>query len=124
MTTSETGKSEINIRRPYLDLIEQGVKTVEVRVGYASMRKIREGQDLTFVSGDKRLRTRVTRVTEYPTFEAMLDAEDPRSIGGELGESREDLLDVIRGIYPPEKERLGVLAIGVEILPADDQAGA
>ncbi|WP_067460712.1 ASCH domain-containing protein [Actinomadura macra] len=122
MTTSDTGKSEINIRRPYLDLIEQGVKTVEVRVGYASMRRIQAGQDLTFVSGDKRLPTRVTRVTEYTTFDAMLDAEDPRSIGGELGESREELLAVIRGIYPPEKEKLGVLVIGIEVLPVSDLA--
>ncbi|GAA2635428.1 ASCH domain-containing protein [Actinomadura fulvescens] len=112
---SDTGKSELNIRRPYLDLIEEGVKTVEVRVGYTSMRKIHAGQDLAFVSGDKRLMTRVTRVTEYPSFEAMLDSEDPREIGGDLGESREELLKVIREIYPPEKEKLGVLAIGIEV---------
>ncbi|MEU6035849.1 ASCH domain-containing protein [Actinomadura sp. NPDC047616] len=109
-------KSELNIRAPYLRLIEDGVKTVEVRVGYPSMRRIRAGQELTFVSGDERVPTRVTRVTEYPSFEAMLDQEDPRSIGGDLGEDREELLRVIRGIYPPEKERLGVLAIGIEVL--------
>jgi ASC-1-like (ASCH) protein len=44
----------------------------------------------------------------------MLDQEDPRAIGGELGESRADLLQVIRQIYPPEKEALGVLAIEIE----------
>jgi ASC-1-like (ASCH) protein len=52
-------------------------------------------------------------VTEYPSFEAMLGSEDPQSIGGQLGEDREALLRVIRGIYPPEKERLGVLAIEI-----------
>ena len=46
----------------------------------------------------------------------MLDHEDPRTIGGDLGESREKLLSVIREIYPPEKERLGVLAIEVELV--------
>jgi ASC-1-like (ASCH) protein len=104
---------ELNIRRPYLQLIADGVKTVEVRVGYPRMRKIRPGQELTFVSGDQRVTTRVTRVTEYPSFEAMLGSEDPQSIGGQLGEDREALLRVIRGIYPPEKERLGVLAIEI-----------
>jgi ASC-1-like (ASCH) protein len=78
------------------------------------MRSIHAGQELTFVSGDRRLPTRVVRVTEYESFKEMLDHEDPISIGGELGESRADLLAAIREIYPPEKERLGVLAIEVK----------
>src|SRR5437868_15152963 len=108
--------------RPLAGPDRAGVTTVEVRVGYASMRKIQSGQELTFVSGEKRLRTRVIRVTEYDTFETMLDTEDPRSIGGDLGDDREEILSVIRDIYPPEKECLGVLAIGIELLPAKDHA--
>jgi ASC-1-like (ASCH) protein len=108
-------KREINIRKEYLKLITDGVKTVEVRVGYPRMRTIQPGQELTFVCGDQRVPTTVTRVTEYASFDDMLDHEDPRSIGGELGESRDDLLAVIRNIYPPEKERLGVLAIEIQM---------
>ena len=108
-------KREINIRKEYLKLIIDGVKTVEVRVGYPRMRSIQSGQELTFVSGDQRVPTTVKRVTEYPSFEEMLNSEDARSIGGELGESRENLLAVIRSIYPPDKERLGVLAIEIEL---------
>jgi ASC-1-like (ASCH) protein len=109
-------KREINIRKEYLKLITDGVKTVEVRVGYPRMRSIQPGQELTFVSGDQRVPTAVKRVTEYSSFEEMLDREDARSIGGDLGESRENLLAVIRNIYPPEKERLGVLAIEIELV--------
>ncbi len=108
-------KREINIRAEYLKLITDGIKTVEVRVGYPRMRAIRPGQQLTFVSGDQRVPTTVKRVTEYPSFEEMLDHEDARSIGGDLGESREILLAVIRSIYPPEKEKLGVLAIEIDL---------
>ncbi len=108
-------KREINIRRQYLKLITEGIKTVEVRVGYRSMRAIEPGQELTFVSGDQRVPTTVRRVTEYRSFEDMLDHEDARSIGGDIGESQDDLLAVIRSIYPPEKERLGVLAIEIEL---------
>jgi ASC-1-like (ASCH) protein len=108
-------KREISIRKGYLKLIIDGVKTVEVRVGYPRMRSIQPGQELTFVSGDQRVPTTVKRVTEYPSFEEMLDREDARSIGGDLGESRENLLAAIRSIYPPEKERLGVLAIEIEL---------
>lgn len=107
-------RRELNIRKPYLKLIADGIKTVEVRVGYPSMRKIEPGQDLTFIAGDKRVTTRVKRVTEYPTFEAMLDHEDPHAIGGDLGNDKAQLLAVIRSIYPPEKERLGVLAVQIE----------
>ncbi len=115
MTPEPGGKSEINIRMPYLQLIADGTKTVEVRVGYPRMRKIHAGQDLAFVSGDRRVLSRVKRVTEYASFEEMLDHEDTRSIGGDMDESRADLLAAIRDIYPPEKERLGVLAIEVEL---------
>jgi ASC-1-like (ASCH) protein len=108
-------KRELNIRMPYLELIAGGVKTVEVRVGYPRMRAIAAGQELTFVSGERRVPTRVIRVTGHPSFDAMLDREDPRSIGGDLGDNKDELLAVIRGIYPPEKERLGVLAIEVEL---------
>ncbi len=108
-------KREINIRRQYLKLITEGIKTVEVRVGYRSMRAIEPGHELTFVSGDQRVPTTVRRVTEYRSFEDMLDHEDARSIGGDIGESQDDLLAVIRSIYPPEKERLGVLAIEIEL---------
>ncbi len=107
---------EINIRQEYLKLITDGVKTVEVRVGYPRMRSIQPGQELTFVSGDQGVPTTVRRVTEYPSFEEMLEREDARSIGGDLGESRENLLAVIRSIYPPERERLGVLAIEIELV--------
>jgi len=108
-------RRELNIRKPYLQLIATGVKTVEVRVGYPSMRKIQAGQNLKFGAGDQEVMTRVKRVTEYSSFDQMLDHEDPRAIGGELGESPARLLSVIRDIYPPEKEQLGVLAIEIEL---------
>ena len=100
---TDPGSHEMTIRLPYLRLIASGVKTVEVRVGYPRMRKIKVGDQLTFISGDERVPTQVKRVTEYPDFDAMLDREDARSIGGELGGSRDDLLGVIRSIYRPRK---------------------
>ncbi|MFE4977887.1 ASCH domain-containing protein [Kitasatospora sp. NPDC056651] len=106
----------IHIRRPYLDLITAGTKTIEVRVGYPSMRRIRPGQTLVFTSEDARCRTQVVTVAEYPTFEAMLDAEDNEAIGSE-GMTRTQLLTACRDIYPPDKEQLGVLAIHLRLTP-------
>ena len=106
----------MSIYQQYLRLIASGSKTVEVRVGYPSMRKISAGDRIRFTSGDEECLTRVVRVTEYPSFEAMLDPEDARSIGAEEDESREELLAAIRYVYPPDKEALGVLAIEVEVV--------
>jgi ASC-1-like (ASCH) protein len=106
----------LNLRKPYLKLIADGVKTVEVRVGYPKMRRIQAGHELTFVSGDDTVTTRVKRVTEYGSFEGLLDHEDAIAIGGDLGESRDALLAAIREIYPPDKEKLGVLAIQIELM--------
>jgi ASC-1-like (ASCH) protein len=111
-----TGVRTMSIYERYLRLIAAGRKTVEVRVGYPSMRRITAGDRIRFVSGGEECLTRVTRVTEYLSFEAMLDHEDAGSIGADEFESREDLLAAIRRIYPLEKEVLGVLAIGVEVM--------
>ncbi|MEQ4720958.1 ASCH domain-containing protein [Nonomuraea sp. B19D2] len=113
-TDATPAARELRIRKPYFDLIASGIKTVEVRVAYASMRKIQPGQNLDFVCGEERLPTRIVRVSRYTSFEEMLEQEDPIAIGGDLGKNPQELLAVIRSIYPPEKERLGVLAIGVE----------
>jgi ASC-1-like (ASCH) protein len=90
-------------------LIADGIKTVEVRVGYPKMRRIQAGHELTFVSGDDTVVTCVQRVTEYDSFEALLDHEDTGAIGGDLGESRDELLAAIREIYSPEKENSACL---------------
>jgi ASC-1-like (ASCH) protein len=49
------------------------------------------------------------------SFEAMLRAGDPASIAPGVSDP-DELLGLIRGIYPLEKEALGVLAIEVERL--------
>ncbi|MFD7894080.1 ASCH domain-containing protein [Streptomyces sp. NPDC059568] len=112
MTTQQppSGEHSLNIRRPYFDLIAAGGKTIEIRVGYAKIRKMAAGDGLRFNSGDNSLLTRITMVKEYKSFEDMLDAEDNTAIG-EPGMTRDQLLTACRDIYPPEKEALGVFAI-------------
>jgi len=120
MSASSPAVRTMSIYKQYLRLIASGSKTVEVRVEYSSMRKIAVGDRIRFASGDEECLTEVVRVTEYPSFEAMLDHEDARSIGAEEGESREELLASIRDIYPPQKEALGVLAIEVRRVEGTD----
>jgi ASC-1-like (ASCH) protein len=60
-------------------------------------------------SGDDTVVTRVQRITEYDSFETLLDHENTVAIGGDLGESKEELLAVIRKICPPEKKNSACL---------------
>jgi ASC-1-like (ASCH) protein len=104
----------MSLYRRNFDKIVSGQKTIEVRVAYDNNRNLAAGQALRFFSGDDDCLTRIVRVTEYPSFEAMLDSEDPLAIGFEPDQTRDDMLSRVREIYPPEKEALGVLAIEIE----------
>ncbi|WEV26434.1 ASCH domain-containing protein [Streptomyces sp. 71268] len=100
----------LTLRKPYFDLIADGTKTVEVRVGYPKVQRMVAGDLLRFTCQDASLTTRIIGVRQYKSFVTMLDAEDASAIGGpEL--NREQLLAVIRDIYPAEKEALGVFAL-------------
>jgi len=97
----------MKIFRRYFDMIEKGEKTIEVRVGYARMRRIKEGDTIRFFTKGSSCDSKVIRVTEYSTFEEMMAAEEPAKINPH--EDAESQLKAIRGIFPPEKEKLGVL---------------
>lgn len=99
----------LRIREQYLPGVLEGRKTVEVRVAYPHLARITKGDTVTF---NGRHVYRVVKVDRYPDFDALLQAEDPASIAPDIAEL-EELLRVLRDIYPPEKEALGVLAIHI-----------
>lgn len=99
------------IKPEYLAQILAGRKTVEVRVGYENIRRLRPGDQLRL--NDEYLYT-IVRVGHYASFEEMLAHEDAAAIAPDV--SAEELLALCREIYPPEKEALGVVTL--EIQPA------
>jgi ASC-1-like (ASCH) protein len=58
--------------------------------------------------------TRVTRVARYDSFDEMFDHESVVSVNPLA--ARAEQLANIRQIYPPEREALGVVAIGIELV--------
>ncbi|MDX3388269.1 ASCH domain-containing protein [Streptomyces niveiscabiei] len=107
---------ELRLHRKYYDLVVAGVKTVEVRVRYPRHADLVEGDVIRFRvegAGDT-CDVRVTRVTEYADFGALLDGEGPDAVNPTA--TREEQLAAMRAIYPPEKEALGALAIGIELI--------
>lgn len=101
------------IKEEYLAWILTGRKTIEVRVAYPNITRLREGDLLRL--NDQHL-FQIRRIAHYPSFDALLAHEDPEQIAPGL--SRTELLDALHTIYPPEKEALGVVAL--EITPAKE----
>jgi ASC-1-like (ASCH) protein len=105
---------EMGIYKRYFDLIVTGRKTTEVRVNDSSRKKIKEGSLIRFRCQGDEVLTRVTRVSHYVSFEEMLDHESVTSVNPLA--TRDEQLANIRQIYPPEREALGVVAIGIELV--------
>lgn len=105
---------EMGIYRRYFDLIASGRKTTEIRVNDSSRRKIKEGSLIRFRCREEEVLTRVTRIARYASFEEMFDHESVASVNPTA--TREEQLANVRQIYPPERETLGVLAIGIELV--------
>ncbi len=98
------------VREPFLSQILSGRKTVEVRVGYDSIRRLQPGDRLKL--NDRHLVT-IRRIGRYADFEELLAHEDPAAIAPDQPSG--ELLDAIREIYPPEKEALGAIALEVTL---------
>ncbi len=120
ITSSDTPrKRAISIYRKYYDMIADGTKTIEVRVGYSSMKRIKPGTLLEFQCQRDACLTRVIAVREYKSFDEMMSVEDHVKINPHAG--KEEQLKEIRKIFQPEKEKLGVLAIEIENCNSDEK---
>jgi ASC-1-like (ASCH) protein len=106
----------MGIYKRYFDLITTGHKTIEIRVNDSSRKKIKVGSLIRFRCQGDQVLTRVTRVARYASFEEMFDHEPVTSVNPLA--TREEQLANIRQIYPPEREALGVVAIGIELVDA------
>jgi ASC-1-like (ASCH) protein len=100
------------IQDQHLQQILAGHKTIEVRVAYPNVARLKAGDELLL---NDRHRYRVRRIATYPDFAALLAHEDPAAIAPGL--TGNELLTALRGIYPPEREALG--AVALEIEPAE-----
>ncbi|NNG88179.1 ASCH domain-containing protein [Streptomyces cacaoi] len=106
---------ELHLYRRYFGLVAAGRKTIEGRVKYPRLAGLVAGDVIRFRTKgtEETVDVRVARVGEYPSFEALLDGEGPENVNPTA--SRAQQLAQIREIHGPEKEALGVLAIGIEL---------
>ncbi len=95
----------LRIKREYYNLINKGIKTIEVRVGYPDIKRVQKGDTITFKDYSN-IKFEVIRVTRYEDFPDMLDNED--SSKAIPGVTKYKALEMYQEIYPEEKETLGV----------------
>lgn len=105
---------EMSLSPRYFDLIITGRKTTEIRVNDSSRQRIKEGSLIRFRCQSDEVLTRVTRISRYHSFTEMFDHEPVTSVNPQA--TREEQLADLRQIYPPEREALGVVAIGLELV--------
>lgn len=115
VVTQQWGKPQSNdmrtlrIKNIYLKFIKTGQKPVEVRIGYDSIKRIKQGEQIQFITYGDAVIKRVKEVKVFDSFEKLLDTIDSRLIVP--GKSKEETLALLRQIYPAEKEALGVYAL-------------
>jgi ASC-1-like (ASCH) protein len=108
----------MKIYKQYFDLIASGEKTVEVRVAYDSMKRVKVGDLLNFTCEGEECLTRVVRIGHYRTFKEMLGAEGMAAVNPQATEAEQ--LRAIQEIYPPHKEALGVITFEIERVNAEE----
>ena len=104
---------KMRIKRPYYDAIMSGRKTLEVRIGYNSIKRLKEGQLLQLENGHVSGVVRIKSIRIYSKFADMLAAEPWREIVPQA-KSQEEALRLLHKIYSPHKERLGVHVIEIK----------
>lgn len=103
----------MRIKRPYYDAIMAGRKTLEVRVGYDNIRRYQAGEIVRLETSQASATVKIKSVRIYASFEDMLATEGWQKIAPDAVDAA-DALHRIQGIYPPEKEALGVYVFEIE----------
>ena len=104
---------KMRIKRPYFDAIMSGRKTLEVRVGYDNIKRLKAGELLQLETGHTSGVVRIKSIRVYENFDDMLATEPWRKIVPQVNDQTA-ALQLLRKIYPSHKERLGVHVIEVE----------
>lgn len=112
LNIGETLMRTMRIKQRFFDLIMSEKKTLEVRVGYDSIKRIKAGERVNLQTHTSKLAVKITAVRKYDSFEAMLENEPFERIAPDVS-SKKDLLGLLERIYPPHKEALGVIVLEI-----------
>lgn len=103
-------KRTLWVKKEFFDLIVSGNKTLEIRVAFPVFKLIKRGD---LINLNNRAMIRIKDVRAYPDFETMLSHEKASQILP--GSNQEKVLGLLKSLYPPQKEKLGVVVFEIEI---------
>jgi ASC-1-like (ASCH) protein len=103
------GPTSIRIQSRYLSMIKSGEKKLEIRVGYDHINRIRPGDSIAFVAGSDQVVCQIREVRRYASLGQMLKHEDIEQVLP--GSTPDGALRRLQEIYPPEKEKLGIVVL-------------
>ena len=99
----------LQMKTEIFDLIEQGIKTLDVRVGFAQIKKIKVGDDISYYNSNTKKNSaafNVIRISVYTDIEEMLEFEDHTQILPKR--TRIQVLNNLKKVYNEEKLKLGI----------------
>lgn len=102
----------MRVKQRYLNLIKNGQKTLEVRVGYPGIRTIQHGECIKLASRTETIVVRVKDIRNYSTLDSMLNKEDTNLIAPCLTKAQVSRL--LKEIYPRHLEKLGVFVLEIQ----------
>jgi ASC-1-like (ASCH) protein/ribosomal protein S18 acetylase RimI-like enzyme len=100
----------MRVKQRFYDLIYSGKKTLEVRVGYDTINRIQTGECIRLMSHIESCEVKINAIRRYRTFEEMLKIEPWERISPD-SKSCNEVLSLLRQIYPAHKEKLGVVVL-------------
>jgi ASC-1-like (ASCH) protein len=103
------------VKKPILRAIRAGTKRLEVLLANEKTKKIARGDFIRYESGRKFCLAEVIEVREYTSFKQMLKHEPAESIAPDKP-SPTGALNILRSIYPKEKEALGVYVLELKVV--------
>lgn len=103
----------MRIKRPYYNAIMGGQKTLEVRVGYDSIKRHNANELLQLETSQITGVVRIKAVRVYKSFDDMIAIEPWQKIVPDAP-NEATALQLLKKIYPPNKEALGVYVFEIE----------
>ena len=102
------------IKKEYFRQLKSGSKSLEIRVGYSQIKKVKQGDVITFENYGVN-EFDVLHVRVYDSFKRMLEVEGVNNVLP--GMTFDGALRTLCNIYPKEKESLGVYAFQLRLKP-------
>lgn len=113
LVMENTVMKTMRVKRQYFNAIMAGTKPLEVRVGYDNIKKIKKGDHVRLECDQHHGIVEIADIRIYPTFAEMLKNEKTGHI---VPDDPSGALNILRSIYPKEKEDLGVYVFQLKVI--------